>query len=188
MIRAFLAFDISEEVKKNLASFMEPLRSQTAGVKWVEPQNLHVTIKFFGNIDEEKILPAIQKTIEENCGDGKPVTLTCEGIGCFPTWHAPRIIWAGLKGETQSLITFQSQLEEAFAKLGFEKENREFKMHLTLGRIKGPLKNRNWLRTLETLATQDFGRTAIDHLTLYKSQLTKGGPIYTSLKEFLFHT
>lgn len=186
MIRVFLAFDISEEVKKSLSHFMEPLRRQSSGVKWVEPQNIHVTVKFFGNVDEEKILPAIQKTIEENCGDGKPVTLTCEGIGCFPSWQRPRVIWAGLKGGVQDLMDLQRRLEGSFETLGFPKEDRDFKTHLTLARIKFLPKERGWLKTLEAMPERVFGKVVIDHLTLYKSQLTKRGPIYTSLKEFPF--
>ncbi|MBI4224310.1 MAG: RNA 2',3'-cyclic phosphodiesterase, partial [Deltaproteobacteria bacterium] len=100
MIRAFLALDISDEVKKNLADFIEPTQAQTSGIKWVEPKNYHVTFKFFGNVDEEKMKPRIERIVETNVGALSPVSLSAVGIGCFPKWEYPRVIWAGLQGET----------------------------------------------------------------------------------------
>lgn len=188
MIRAFLAFDISEEVRQSLWTFLEPITSQTKGIKWVEPQNYHVTLKFFGTIDEMKMLEPISKVIEENIKTTRPVSLACKGIGCFPKWDAPRVVWAGLEGEAQSLLDLQKGLEGAFEKLGFPKENREFRMHLTLARIKVLPKEKGWLQRLESAATQNFGRTVVDHLILYKSQLTKAGSIYTAVEEFRFPT
>lgn len=184
MIRAFLAFDISDEVKQALASFIEPLVNQTRGVKWVEPKNYHVTAKFFGSIDEEKMLPSIQKTIEENLGEAQPVTLFCEGIGAFPRWEYPKVIWAGLKGEAEGLIALQKNLETAFEKLGFPKENREFNLHLTLARVKNLKRPTAWIRDLERMVATKFGTVTVDHLTLYKSQLTKVGSIYTKIRVF----
>lgn len=186
MTRMFLAMDISDAVKKNLGDFTEGFRAKTKGVKWVEPANYHVTFKFFGNVDEEKTRPKIEKIIEENVKAVSPVSLACIGIGCFPKWELPRVIWAGLQGEAESLLDLQRKLEEDFEPLGFPRENREFKLHLTLARMKGPLGDRAWLKTLEGLAQQAFGEVLADHLTLYKSQLTKAGPIYTALKQFPF--
>lgn len=184
MIRTFLAFDISDEVKQALANFIEPLVNQTRGVKWIEPKNYHVTLKFFGSIDETKMAPAIQKTVEENLGEAQPVTLFCEGIGAFPRWEYPKVIWTGLKGEAEGLIALQKNLEIAFEKLGFPKENREFKLHLTLARVKSLQGPAAWIRDLERMVATKFGTVTVDHLTLYKSQLTKAGSIYTALKTF----
>lgn len=188
MIRAFLALDIPKEVKNNLGTFLEPIFKQSPGVKWVDPENYHVTLKFFGDIDEEKMVPAISKIMAENVSATKAVSLVCEEIGCFPSWQRPRIIWAGLKGETQTLIDLQKNLGVAFETLGFSKEDREFKLHLTLARIKSLPKERGWLENLEAATAQTFGKIVVDHVTLYKSQLTKGGPVYTAVKEFRFPT
>lgn len=188
MIRAFLAFDIPKEVKNNLETFLEPIFRRSPGVKWVDPKNYHVTLKFFGNIDEEKMVPAISTIVAENVSAMKAVSLVCEEIGCFPSWQRPRVIWAGLKGETQTLIDLKKNLEVAFETLGFPKEDREFKLHLTLARIKSLSKERGWLENLEVAPVKTFGEVVVDHVTLYKSQLTKGGPVYTAVGEFRFPT
>lgn len=189
MIRLFLAFDISDEVKKNLGALVETIRPQSVsfqagGVKWVEPKNFHVTLKFFGNVEEEEQLPAIQKVIEKNTAGFKPAALTCEGLGAFPNWRTPRVIWAGLKGEGGPLIELQKKMEEDFAGLGFKKENREFALHLTLARIKVLPRQRAWLDTLQAMPSKNYGAAAVDRLTLYKSTLTKAGPIYTAIQQF----
>jgi len=186
MIRAFLAFDISEEVKKSLGALVETLRSQAKEVKWAEPKNFHVTVKFFGNVDEEKLLESISTVVGKNTVGLKPVSLSCVGIGCFPKWQYPRVIWAGLMGESQGLIHLQKSLEASFETLGFPKEGREFKLHLTLGRVRVMPRNASWIKTLEAMKGKKFGETIVDHLTLYKSVLTKQGPIYTAVKEFKF--
>lgn len=188
MIRSFLAFDISEEIKKSLGGLITTIRSQTEGVKWVKPENFHVTAKFFGNIDEEKMIPLIQEVVEKNIKGVEPVLLSCQGVGAFPTWQRPRVLWAGLKGESASLIQLQKSLDEGFSKIGFSKEDREFKMHLTMGRLTGRPKYASWMGTLEKMRDSVFGQVGIDHLTLYKSQLTKQGPIYTPLNRFYFST
>lgn len=187
MIRVFLALDISKEVQKKLGELIQTLRFQTKGVKWVEPQNFHVTLKFFGDIDETKQLPLIEKTIENRIGSLKPTPLTCAGIGAFPQWHTPKVIWAGLNGESEALIHFQNELESDFEGMGFPKEEREFKMHLTLGRVRFKPRESGWIHTLENLKEKEFGQTVVDHVTLYKSQLTKEGAIYTAVKEFKFN-
>lgn len=183
MIRAFLAFDISSEVKNNLGTFLSPITKESKEIKWVDPQNYHVTLKFFGNIDEAKMVNSISKIVEENISSMKPVTFSCEGIGCFPQWQRPKVIWAGLRGEKEGLIGLQKNLEVAFEKLDFPKEDRDFKMHLTLARIKSLPKERGWLKNLEVASAQKFGEIVVDHVTLYKSQLTKEGPVYTAVKD-----
>lgn len=174
-IRVFLAFDISEEIKKNLGVLIETLRSQAKEVKWVDPQNFHGTVKFYGEVDEEKSLPQIEKNIQEKAAGLKPVTLTCQGIGAFPKWESPRVLWAGLVGEVSSLIQLQKEL-------GADYEG----LHITIARAKSKPAFTSWMRPLAAMSARVFGEMRIDHLTLYKSELTKGGPIYTSLKEFPF--
>ena len=188
MIRAFLAFDISEEIKKNLLNFVTPIRPQAKNIKWMEPKNYHVTLKFFGNIDEQKSVPAIEKIVKANLVDLLPIKLRCEGIGCFPKWERPKVIWADLKGEAQNLIALQNRLENDFEKLGFPKEDREFTLHLTLARIKAHPKKPGWLSILKASPQTQFGQLSVDHLTLYKSLLTKEGAVYTALKSFSFST
>ncbi|MDZ4225039.1 MAG: RNA 2',3'-cyclic phosphodiesterase, partial [bacterium] len=97
-----------------------------------------------------------------------------------------RVLWAGLEGRIEGLAGLRERLEGEFEKVGFEREKREFKPHLTIVRIKVPPKNDSWLKTLEGMKERSFGETQVDHLILYKSELTKEGPVYTALKVFPF--
>lgn len=177
MIRAFLAFDIPAKVKKNLGTLIETLRPQSAGVKWVEPQNFHVTLKFFGNIDEGKMLSGIEAKIQQEVAAQKTSRFLCEGIGAFPSFRNPRVIWAGLTGDVAGMIDLTKRLGRL---------QRDFTPHLTLARIKGSIRDKAWLVALEKMPPKVYGEVVVDHLTLYKSTLTKQGPIYTALNEFPF--
>ncbi len=186
MTRVFLAFDISDEVKTNLGSLVTTIEPQAKEAKWVKPKNFHVTLKFFGNVEESTLLK-IKEIVEKGVRHSKPVSLQCVGIGAFPKWEYPRVIWASLEGSVASLSDLQQHFEEAFEKLGFEKEKREFKPHLTVARLKSPPQNAGWLKVLKEMKEKMFGVTTVDHLTLYKSELTKAGSIYTALEVFPFH-
>lgn len=187
VIRAFLAFDISEEVQKKLGGLVESLRHQARGVKWTKPENFHVTLKFFGDVDEAVQRPAIEAMVANRVQSLRTAHLTCVGIGAFPDWRVPKVIWAGLKGDCPSLFDFQRGLEEDFLKMGFPKENRVFRLHLTFGRVRFKPRDAAWVHTLEAMRETHFGRSVVDSVTLYKSQLTKEGSVYTALREFKFN-
>lgn len=185
-IRSFLAFDITDEVKKELASIIQILEPKAKGVKWVKPVNMHCTLKFFGNIEEEFVLGDVARVIEDSLSHQAPIHLKSVGVGVFPNWRYPRVIWAGLTGETEAAIALHEKLETSFEQFGISRDKRNvFRMHLTLGRAKLKLKNCEMLTNLvEKLADREFGEIKVDHLTLYKSVLTREGPIYTALRTF----
>ena len=101
MTRTFLAFDISDEVKKNLGALIETIKLQSKEAKWIVPKNFHVTLKFFGNVDEAT-LSKITGIVEGAVQGAKPVLLHCVGIGAFPKWESPRVLWAGLAKQTST--------------------------------------------------------------------------------------
>lgn len=186
-IRSFLAFDLSKEIKENVGVLIQKLSSQAKGVKWTEPEQLHVTLKFLGSIDVNVQLESIGKCIDSQVQKVQSVSVECRGLGCFPKWENPKVLWVGLKGDLKPLNWLQQNLEEAFEKIGFPKEERAFQLHLTLGRVKFLEEDPHWLKTMQAFPeTESFGSCLIDHVTLYKSQLTKRGSIYTALKEFPF--
>jgi 2'-5' RNA ligase len=107
------------------------------------------------------------------------------GVGVFPNWRYPRVIWAGLSGDVDETIELHNKLENAFVAYKIKRDERAFRLHLTLGRAKSPLKNPSALVGLvEKLGGKEFGDIHIDQLILYRSQLTREGPIYTALKKF----
>lgn len=186
-LRSFLAFDITDKMKAELASIISLLSPKTNEIRWVRPELMHCTLRFFGDVEEEVLLGKLSRIAETEVKHQAPIHLTGQGIGAFPNWRYPRVIWGGLIGETDSMISLQARLEEAFAEFEFEKDPRAFRLHLTLGRSRTALKNcAAIMQIVEKLADKNFGEVCVKSLSLYKSELTREGPIYTALKKFPF--
>ena len=184
-IRSFLAFDIPQAVRDELASVVELLSPKVKGVKWVKPKKMHCTIRFFGNVEEDVIMGKLSDMISREVRHQSPIHLSGHGIGVFPNWRYPRVLWAGLTGETDSVISLHAKLEEAFDEFGLKKDPRALRLHLTLGRAKSAFKEKESLIGLvEKMVEKEFGEFDVKELVLYKSDLTKDGPIYTALKHF----
>lgn len=186
-MRAFIAIDISEEVRTALGRVAESLSSQTKKeVRWVAPENLHLTLKFLGKMDAEKQQKSVEKVLEKSVKGASPLVLTCKGLGAFPHWKKIRILWAGLEGETESLIQYCERLEEVLEPLGFERELGKISPHITLGRVRFYSRKSLWPNTLQLMPVQKYGDIRVDHVTLYKSELTKEGAIYRALRRIPF--
>lgn len=184
-IRSFLAFDLTDEVREELGKLIALLSPKAKGIKWVDPHLMHCTMKFFGEIEEELLTGDLTRVIEETVRHQSPIHLKGVGVGVFPNWRYPRVIWAGLTGEVEAAISLHERLETVFEPFGLLRDERAFRLHLTLGRTKSALKNSEPLVNLvEKLVDREFGEFTVDHLTLYKSVLTRQGPIYTALREF----
>jgi len=185
-IRSFLAFDITDEIRRELGTMIQLFEQKTMGVKWVKPELMHCTMKYFGNVEEDLLMGDISRVIEETVKHQAPIHLRSVGIGVFPNWRYPRVIWAGIAGETEAAVALHERLKSAFVRFGFNEDKRDaFRLHLTIGRAKTLLKNKEmFINLVEKLADREFGEFIIDHLTLYKSVLTREGPVYTALKEF----
>lgn len=184
-IRSFLAFDIPDKLKSELASVIELLAPKVKGIRWLTPERMHCTLRFFGDVEEEFLLGKLSDVIEREVRHQSPIHLEGHGIGIFPNWRYPRVLWAGLIGETDSMISLHAKLEQAFSEFGFKKDQRALRLHLTLGRAKTAFKDKAALVTLvEKMAEEEFSSFDINELVLYKSELTKEGPIYTALRRF----
>lgn len=184
-IRSFLAFDVSSEVKQELSKLIGLLEPKAKGIKWIHPGLMHCTLKFFGDVEESLLLGDVSKVIEKTLAGDAPIHLMGVGVGVFPNWRYPRVIWAGLTGEVDKAIELHSKLERALESFHLKKDSRNFRIHLTLGRAKAPLKNCDQLVTIvEKLASRTYGEILVDKLVLYKSTLTKEGPIYSPLRFF----
>lgn len=184
-IRSFLAFEITEKMRAELAQVIGLFASKTKGLKWVKPELMHCTLRFFGDVEEELLLGKLSDTIENEVKHQSPVHLVGRGIGVFPNWRYPRVLWAGLTGDAEAMISLKMRLDDAFREFGFQKDPRVFRLHLTLGRARSAVRDAEVLmQIVEKLADKDFGEFDVKDLTLYKSVLTKEGPIYTALKTF----
>jgi 2'-5' RNA ligase len=180
MIRTFIAIDLPVLLQASLEELQKELRKTDAPVSWVKPDRIHLTLKFLGDVSPERISD-IQAQLATIAARTHPFTLQAAGCGAFPTLQQMRVVWVGLKGDITSLRDLQQRVEEAMVPLDFKPEDRPFKAHLTLGRVKG----RQRLRILQEalLARQSFEAEDFDvtELVLYKSELRPEGARYTPL-------
>jgi 2'-5' RNA ligase len=143
--------------------------------------NIHITLKFFGQIAEAQVEPIVQAA-----GDiarwQQPFTLKVAGVGAFPSVKNPRVVWLGVEGDLNLMAGFYRQLETAFAGLGFPPEDRSFSPHLTLGRVKSAKGRVELSRCLTTLPPVESEPFQISEMILYRSNLTPQGATYVPLK------
>lgn len=180
-LRAFIAVDLSESVRSSLGQVQEVLKRQRFRVKWVRPTNIHLTLKFLGNIegaDVEKISGAMAQATK----DCKALSLVARGIGVFPNIRRPRVIWAGLSGQLEILQDLQRSLEDHLADLGFPKESRGFNAHLTLGRVKGKINSDRLKAAMSKLTGFESKPFDVNRIILFKSELRPSGAVYTPVQ------
>ncbi|UCB45604.1 MAG: RNA 2',3'-cyclic phosphodiesterase [Spirochaetota bacterium] len=183
-MRTFLAIDISDEVRKKVAFLIEKFKGIDSGIKWVDPNNIHITIYFFGEIDENT-KEGLETIVETSLKGVSRFSLTVEEISAFPSMRYPRVIWVGIKDESGELGAIFSTVKDGIEErnLPVNRENRAYKPHLTLGRVKRHPGNR-LMREIEKHGTELFGSFTVDSVTLYRSTLTRDGPMYESLRKF----
>ncbi len=183
MIRSFLAIDFPEKEKETLAVYSNDLQRIPSNIKWISPNQVHLTIKFFGSMAED----SIDKIGTELLGiatEFPRMKLTMKGIGAFPSLFRPRIIWIGLGGEMELLRRIQGRIDQALIPLGIPKEDRPFHPHLTLGRNKSNDLNERLYRRLSAWPYEETPPFGVEAITLYRSDLKPTGPIYTRLGVF----
>jgi len=185
LIRCFIAIPLPSDIRDRLGVYLRDLRSVSRAVKWVRAENIHLTLRFFGEIGADKVeriktvLPALKNV-------SSPFKMEISGSGCFPNKRRPRVFWLAL-GEQGSgeLKEIYRRLEDQFAELGFERETRKFSPHLTLGRVRTETDFRPLHEKMEKMP---FPPTKFDvsGIELIESQLTPAGPRYTTLAGVTF--
>jgi len=182
MLRLFWAVNLPAPLKKKLASLQEKLKPAGADAKWVEEENLHLTLQFLGNVDAEKAAFLIANM--QNALAGFPVfSLRLDGLGFFPGERKPRILWAGLTGDLASLQRLHKRVQEANLLGGFPAEEREFRPHLTLARLRSARGADKLAALVKELgaAAAGLGELPVTAVELVKSELGRRGPVYTVL-------
>jgi 2'-5' RNA ligase len=182
LIRSFLAIELPRTIRKKIEEVQKDLKLSHADVRWVDPEKIHLTLKFFGNIDESRIDPIV-KSIEGSTQVTSPFLLAVRGMGAFPHFKNPRVIWMGLVDGKETLIAFQKELEKELEEIGFKPEERPFQPHLTLGRAKSNRGRDELVGRMEKYREEAFGEFQVESLILFRSDLKPSGPIYTPLKE-----
>ena len=180
-IRAFLAIDLDDELKPKINKIIREFKQIDANIKYVDLQNLHFTLKFFGDIDTEGI-DLISQKIENVIKDFNSFTIKIKGCGAFPNKNRIKVIWVGLD-EDEILKDLHDKLDKEFNSIGFDLD-RKFSSHLTIGRMKSAKGKNKVKNTIETYNNIDIGTMDVNLITLKKSTLTPSGPIYEDLLEF----
>ena len=163
-----------------LAAIQEQLKQSRAAVRWVRPSSIHLTLKFLGNVHPDQV-EDIAAAAALAVRDETPISLWAGGIGAFPSVRKPRVIWVGLGGEVERLAKIQAGLESVLEPLGFAREGRGFRPHLTLGRVKDRRRLQRLIDAMSTLTLPEFNSFDADEIILYKSDLRPTGAIYTKL-------
>lgn len=181
-IRSFLAFDIdSEIVMKRLVDVQGLLLKTGADLKVVEPQNIHITVRFLGNVSEgtvEKIFLDMQKL------QFSPFDVKIHGVGAFPDARYPRVVWAGITQGANDLRQIFSQLEPHLQALGFAPDPKGFSPHLTIARVRSGRNKVELAKFITDNGNFEFGVVHAKCFRLKKSELRPTGPVYSTLKEF----
>lgn len=180
LIRTFIAIPLSGRIKEELLKLQEELKKSQAQVKWVRPEGTHLTLKFLGNVEGEKILE-IEEAVAKKTKDCSPFLLSLGCLGVFPDLRHPRVIWVGVEEGAFEVKELAKKVEKALLSLGFKKEGRPFSPHLTLGRVKGPKNIEGLKEILSRLKTKKISSLNVDRIEIVKSQLTQQGAIYTTL-------
>ena len=183
-VRAFIAIELSPDILAQVGRLQDRVRQDLPSglVRWVQPEGIHLTLKFLGDVDQAA-LPAIEQALRAACAPHAPFGLRVADMGCFPDPRRPRVVWIGVEDESHSLIALQRDVERAIAPLGFPPDRRGFHPHLTLGRVK----ERRQAAELEALgayvarAKVRVGQMAVDSVHLMRSELLPGGAVYSAL-------
>src|SRR4029453_8468705 len=184
MIRSFIAFEIPQEIRERIHEAFPRVRRQMSGIKWVEPQGMHLTLRFLGPVEEGLLQDSIAPLLEKISGEEALFPLELKGVGVFPSVTKPRVFWLGMDDGLGRLKRLQVKIESAVSKFPVHQEERTFHPHLTLGRIKVHDRKNPWSRVLEEYEKIDFGSFPAAHVILFKSELTRAGAVYTKLREF----
>ena len=180
-IRSFLAIELPPTIATGIERVQHDLKQPHADVKWVEPSRIHLTLKFFGNIDEgacEGIMEAVGRAASKV----KSFSLTVKGLGAFPSVRNPRVIWMGVEDGGGVLRSLQGAIEERLGEIGYPREARSFRPHLTLGRVRSGRGKPELRKSMENLFQAELGEFRVERLVLFKSDLRPTGPIYTELR------
>ncbi|MFP3951621.1 MAG: RNA 2',3'-cyclic phosphodiesterase [Candidatus Bathyarchaeia archaeon] len=177
--RCFIAVELDKiDIRMRFQQVQRRLEATGANIKSVEPENIHITMKFLGNIPDN-VVPQVGRLVEEL--EVHPFHLEIRGVGVFPHLGYIKVIWAGVEGDTDVLLDVQERLDEELTVLGFKPERQKFHPHATLCRVRGGRNKELLVEELQELENTAFGEIDIDQIALKKSKLTPQGPIYTTL-------
>ena len=184
-MRAFVAVELPDEARAALARWQSQLKAAGADVAWTAPENLHVTMRFLGEIDDAQ-RQAVERCAEAAAAPAAPFDAALSEPGAFPSTRRPRVLWMGIGQGAEALTQVAGALERGIAASGFAAEDRGFVAHVTLGRARSPRGLSRLAARLEAPGWSSPAPFRVDHLTLFQSRLSSAGPAYTALTRIPF--
>lgn len=185
-IRTFIAIELSDKVCKKIQGIQSELKPLIkARVSWSKLENIHLTLKFLGDVSLDKV-DSVKEELQKVSRKHSPFKMSIGGIGTFPNFRRPRVIWIGVNRGSKQVIQLAESVEKAMTKLGFSEERHSFTPHLTLGRIKQRVNLEDIETKLEKYDKPNIPIVQVDRLGLIKSELRPKGAVYTTLQEFTF--
>ncbi|MDP2166892.1 MAG: RNA 2',3'-cyclic phosphodiesterase [Thermodesulfovibrionales bacterium] len=178
-LRCFISLELPAGVRDNISGTVERLNAAGADVRWVRPENLHLTLKFLGDTPDA-LLPEIRGKLLEAASAFKPFSVELRGAGAFPTARHPKVVWIGVK-DADSLKGLQAAVEAAMSGLGFDPEEKRFVPHLTVGRVRSERGKDALSKGIVSLEGVSFGFVEVRSVSLMKSELSPKGPKYSVL-------
>lgn len=182
-MRLFVALELSEAVHAAVRDLIGRLERARADIRWVRPEGMHLTLKFIGEVPEEKLEPI--RAALSGVTSPQPVTLEFRELGYFPNERRPRVLWVGIEA-SDNLAPLAAQIEAALEPLGIEREDRDYVPHLTLGRFKSSKRVDKLQEEIAALPAAEFGRIETGEFFLFQSKLSPAGAQYTKLELFPF--
>ncbi len=180
-IRSFVAIELGEPLREKVARLRESSGLGLEPLRWVDAKNVHLTLKFLGDVEED-IVPGVLERLGEACGDVAPFDMTLSGLGSFPPGRPPRVVWVGVaeEGGAENVRRLASRIDKSLEPLGFERERAEARPHVTLARAKDGARRVSLERAS---ATGVVGSARVESVALKASRLTPSGPVYSTLGE-----
>jgi 2'-5' RNA ligase len=181
VVRTFVAVLLADELRKRISEAQEQVKKLAPDVKWVAPDNFHVTLKFLGDVREDA-LGGVFSAVEEAAKAFAPFELSMSGLGAFPNARNARVVWAGIEDGRDELAALASAVDVGLVKLGYPKEERDFKSHITIGRVKTSRRLDDLARGIDEIDAGEIGRQTVSSVAVMQSDLRPEGPIYTALR------
>jgi len=180
-MRIFIGIKLDKTVQDKIEKFMKPFKKISSPLKWVKPGDIHITLKFIGDVSDEKY-SQIENSLTSTTFNTGPFNLALAGCGKFGKRNDLNILWTGITPNNQ-LEQMYNKIEDTLEKFGIEKETRKFKPHITVARNKKPFNFKSLLKIIEEKENLPTAELTVNHFQVFKSQSTPNGPIYTILKE-----
>jgi 2'-5' RNA ligase len=180
-LRTFIAVELASPIRSRCVALQETLGRVCGDVKWVEPENLHVTLLFLGEVDERDLL-AVCRSVSAACTGLTPFRMSVEGVGCFGDRRRPRTIWVGVGEGNAELVALHDALERPLLELGcYRREERKFTPHVTLGRVRSNRPSDSVAQELDRQADWNGGECLVREVLVMSSELRPEGPVYAVL-------